>query len=344
MLASDEARAGAWSGDPPRHHLAVDAVSAAEVSAAPTEPSPLVVIVGPTAVGKTELALRIAGEHGGEIVSCDSLQVFRGLDIGSAKATSKQRAAVPHHMLDVVDPDVAYSAAEYAKDARAALRGVRDRGRLAVVVGGTGLYLRALLEGLFAGPSRDEALRRRLEGVANRHGNERLHRYLRHVDVVAAERIATNDRLRIVRALEVYFKTGRRLSDEQARGAAPLEGFHVGVFGIDPGRQALQAAIERRTRAMFEAGLIEEALRLKAAGYNPGLRPLRGIGYRQAFAVIENRLTAEQAEHDIVAETMRYAKRQRTWFRQQLDARWCADVEAARVAVEEWLAREGAVP
>lgn len=303
--------------------------------------APLVVIVGPTAAGKSALALEVAREHGGEIVSCDSLQVYRRLDVGSAKPTAADRALVPHHMLDVVDPGDSYSAADYAAGARQALAEIRGRGRLPIVVGGTGLYLRALLEGLFSGPSRDEDVRRRLEALADRHGNRRLHRRLRHYDAPAAARIDPNDRLRIVRALEVRLKTGRPMSAEQAQGAAGLRGFRSAVFVLDPGREAVAAAIERRTRAMSTAGLLDEVRRLKAAGLEASLRPLRAIGYRQAFAVLAGEMTEAEAERAIVAHTARYAKRQRTWFRHQVKGRWFASAVEVRAAIDAFLAENG---
>ncbi|PYQ17458.1 MAG: tRNA (adenosine(37)-N6)-dimethylallyltransferase MiaA, partial [Acidobacteria bacterium] len=218
----------------------------------------LIAIVGPTGSGKSALALRLAGERGGEIVSCDSLQVYRGLDIGSAKATPEERAVVPHHLLDVVEPHEAFSAAEYARQARAALAAIVARGRLPIVAGGTGLYLRALLQGLFEGPSRDEPLRRRLEAMAGRYGEPRLHRLLARVDPEAASRLPARDRVRVVRALEVFWNTGRPLSAHHRQGAEPLRGFSPRLLGIAPDRAALRRAIERRTREMFERGLLEE--------------------------------------------------------------------------------------
>jgi tRNA dimethylallyltransferase len=303
--------------------------------------APLIAIVGPTASGKSALALRLAHERSGEIVSCDSLQVYRGLDIGSAKPTATERAAVPHHLLDVADPDAPFSAAEYARIARAALRGIASRGRLAIVAGGTGLYLRALLQGLFEGPSRDNGVRRRLESLADRFGDVRLHRLLSRVDPEAAARIRPRDRLRVVRALEVYRATGRPMSDQQRAGGAPLQGFRPFVIGLDPGRAALRKAVEARTRAMVAQGLIDEVRGLLGRGFGPELRPLRSIGYRQAVAVVRGEMTLQQAESAIVTETMRFAKRQRTWFRhQQPDVSWFEDTEGARAAVLRWLEEE----
>lgn len=299
---------------------------------------PLIAIVGPTAAGKSALALRLALERHGEIVSCDSLQVYRGLDIGSAKATAGERSRVPHHLLDVVDPGQDFSAAAYARLAREALTGMSTRGRLAIVAGGTGLYLRALLEGLFEGPSRDDALRARLEAMASRWGNARLHRVLARVDPQAAARIAPADRVRIVRALEVFRATGRPLTAHHREAAAPLEGFRVHVIGLAPARDALRAAVERRTDEMLSRGLLEEVRGLLAAGCPPEARPLRAIGYRQALDVLAGRATVDEARRDIVASTMQYAKRQLTWFRHQTQAAWFAsadDAFAACLAAQE---------
>ncbi|HSD66482.1 MAG TPA: tRNA (adenosine(37)-N6)-dimethylallyltransferase MiaA [Vicinamibacteria bacterium] len=294
--------------------------------------------MGPTASGKSALALRLARARGGEIVSCDSLQVYRGLDIGSAKPTPEERAEVRHHLVDVADPGEAFSAAEYARLARVALAEIAARGRLAIVAGGTGLYLRALLLGLFEGPSRDDALRRRLEGLADRFGEARLHRLLARVDPVAAARIRPRDRVRVVRALEVYRATGLPISDQQRAGAPALRGFRTLVVGLDPDRAALREAVEVRTRAMLARGLVEEVRGLLGHGYGSDLRPLRAIGYRQAVAVVLGEMTAGEAEASIVAETMRFAKRQRTWFRhQQPGVAWFSGPDEAFGAVLRWL-------
>jgi tRNA dimethylallyltransferase len=300
--------------------------------------APLIVVTGPTASGKSALALRLARERDGEIVSCDSQQVYRGLDIGTAKPTTAERRAVPHHLLDVASPAESYSAAAFARAARAALEAIRDRGRLAILAGGSGLYLRATLHGLFEGPSRDELLRARLSALGARHGDARLHRVLARVDPEAAGRIAVRDRVRVVRALEVYFRTGRPISSEQRRTPEPLRGFHVLAIGLDPGPEALRRAVIERTRQMLVDGLVAEVRALLASGVPPSARPLQSIGYRQSLAVIAGRLTEVAAEQAIVAETMRLAKRQRTWFRhQEPGIRWFADTESAYAAIGEWL-------
>ena len=297
----------------------------------------LVAIVGPTASGKSALALRLARERSGEIVSCDSLQVYRGLDVGSAKATRAERAEVEHHLLDVAEPGEVFSAADYARLARAALDAVRARGRLPIVAGGTGLYLRALLVGLFEGPPRDEALRRRLEALGERFGDERLHRLLGRVDPVAARRIGPRDRVRVVRALEVYRATGRPISQEQGRGSEPLRGYRTLLVGLDPGRDALRLAVLARTRRMLEAGLIDEVRGLVSRGLDPLARPLQAIGYRQALSVLRGEMTVEEAESAIVTATMRFAKRQMTWFRHQADVQWFARADEAHEVVLAWL-------
>jgi tRNA dimethylallyltransferase len=302
--------------------------------------SRLIAVVGPTASGKSALALSLAERHQGEVVSCDSLQVYRGLDIGSAKATPAERARVPHHLLDVVDPDESFSAADYARLARQALAILATREKLAIVVGGTGLYLSALLGGLFEGPGRDEGLRQRLEGMASRFGDKRLHRVLARVDPLAAARIAPRDRVRVVRALEVFRATGRSISAHHAERAAGLPGYQVMILGLSLDRAMLKRRVEARTEAMMAAGLLDEAEGLLTKGYSRDLRPLRAIGYRQAVAMVLGEMGLEEGHRDIVASTMRYAKRQMTWFRHQAETRWCAASHLAEEAADAWLAEE----
>lgn len=299
--------------------------------------APLIAIVGPTASGKSALAMRLAGELQAEIVSCDSLQVYRGLDIGSAKAAPEERARVPHHLVDVVSPQEAFSAAEYARLGREALAGIASRGRLAIVAGGSGLYLRALLVGLFAGPSRDARLRERLERLAGRFGSARLHRVLSRVDPAAAERTSPRDQVRIVRALEVFWVTGRPISSLRGEGARPLEGFRSLVLGLAPDRERLRAAVTARTRRMLESGLLSETAAVLEAAGGVVPRPLEAIGYRQAVAVLRGELALPEAEQAIVTATMRFAKRQMTWFRHQAQAVWYSSPEEARGAALKWL-------
>ena len=279
--------------------------------------------------------MRIARARPAEIVSCDSLQVYRGLDVGSAKPSAEDRAAVRHHLIDVVDPDQAFSAADYGRMGRVAIADIQARGRTPIVAGGTGLYLRALLHGLFEGPGRDEPLRRRLSQMADRHGDARLHRILARVDPESAARIEAPDRVRVVRALEVYRATGRPIGEHHRAGAVPIEGLETRVLVLDPGRERLRAAVEERIDAMLAGGLVEETRRLLER--YAGARPLDAIGYRQAAAVVRGERPVDQARRDIVVETMRYAKRQRTWFRHQEAATWFADPDQAFQAAVRWL-------
>ena len=271
--------------------------------------------------------MRLAAARPAEIVSCDSLQVYRGFDVVSAKPSLADRAAVPHHLIDVVDPDGAFSAADYARLARQAIAEIVARGRLPIVAGGTGLYLRALLHGLFEGPARDEPLRRRLEAIGDRRGDSVLHRMLARADPESAARIEPRDRVRVIRALEVLRATGRPIGEHHRAPAGPLAGFEWRVLVLDPPREALRAAVEARTEAMIRAGLVEETRGLLAR-YGD-VRPLAAIGYRQAAAVVRGETDVASAQRDIVVDTMRYAKRQRTWFRHQETATWFAHADQA---------------
>jgi tRNA dimethylallyltransferase len=301
---------------------------------APAAPR-LIAIVGPTASGKTALALELAAEFPAEIVSCDSVQVYRGFDVGSAKPTPAERARVPHHLLDLAPPDGDFSAAEYARLARRATFEITGRGRLPLVVGGTGLYFRALFRGLFEGPPRDEALRARLTRLAERRGRARLHRLLRRRDPAAADRIAPRDLVRIVRALEVHFATGRPISEHHKAPARPLEGYRALFVGLDPGRERLREAVQARTRRMLASGLLDET-RALVERHGPGLRPLRSVGYRQAVDVLAGRLSPALIEPEIVKQTLRFAKRQRTWFRKEPGIRWFDDERDALRAARDW--------
>ena len=301
--------------------------------------SPLIAVVGPTAAGKSALALRLAREHGGEIVSCDSLQVYRGLDIGSAKATPEERASVPHHLIDVVEPDAVFSAADYARLAREATAAIRARGRLPVVAGGTGLYLRALLYGLFEGPSRNEALRARLERIAVRFGDARLHRLLRRVDPRAAERThpqRPRPHRAGARGLRAHGPADQRAARRARAGRSRArsscsDSLRTAAGSGRPSRRA--------PARCWSGGSLEEVRALMARFGEPLPRPLAAIGYRQAVSVLRGELTLEAAEQSIVTETLRFAKRQMTWFRHQTprDVRWFEDPEAAYGFAAGWL-------
>ena len=284
-------------------------------------PAPLVVIAGPTGAGKSELALALALRFHGEIVNCDSLQLYRHLDIGTAKVLPAQRRGVPHHLLDLVNPDEVFTAGEYAHRARPLLREIVARGRLPLVVGGTGFYLHALFEGLFPGPARDATLRARLlNREARRPGS--LHRLLRRFDPQAAGLIHARDVQKLTRALEVILLTRRRLTDWFAAGRDPLRGFRTLKLGLDPPRDALYARLDRRCEHMFASGLLDEVRRILEMGFPPTSKALAAHGYRQALQVLRGELDLHQALYYAQRNTRRYAKRQWTWFRREPDMLW----------------------
>ncbi len=285
---------------------------------------PLVVLLlGPTGSGKTALSLSLAERFDGEIVSCDSVAVYRGMDLGTAKPSPEERARVPHHLIDVVDPDEAFTAGEYSKRARAALREIAARGRVPIVTGGTGLYLRALTEGLFAGPVRQEDLRARLRRSVEKHGVAWLHRVLARVDAASAERIHANDAPKLIRAIEVCFAGRRPLSQVLATPSTakdPLTGFRLLRIGLNPPRQASYERLNRRCAEMFAAGLLQETRALLAC-YGP-LKALDSLGYRQALSVLIKGISEKVAIAEAQQGHRNYAKRQMTWFRREPGVRW----------------------
>jgi tRNA dimethylallyltransferase len=282
-------------------------------------PLPLtVLLLGPTGSGKTALSLALAERFGGEIVSCDSVAVYRGMDVGTAKPTRADRARVPHHLIDVAEPDEPFTAGEYSRRARTALRGIAVRERLPIVTGGTGLYLRALTEGLFSGPARREDLRARLRRSAERHGNGWLHRLLRRLDAATAERIHANDTAKLIRAIEVCLATRRPMSEVMGRD--PLTGFRLVRIGLNPPRSALYERLNRRCAAMFAAGLVEET-RALLERYGQ-VKALDSLGYRQARCVLDGSLSVEEGINAAQQGHRNYAKRQMTWFRREPEVRW----------------------
>jgi tRNA dimethylallyltransferase len=283
----------------------------------------LVVLVGPTASGKTALALRIAEEFGGEIVSCDAVAVYRGMDIGSAKSTAEERARVRHHAIDILDADEPSTAGDYARAARAALAEIRSRGRLPIVTGGTGLYLRALLEGLAPAPLRDEELRERLKKRAAERGPEYLHRLLQRVDTKAAALIHPNDTPKVVRSLEVTLAARVPQSEQWRAGRDALEGYRVLKVGLNPPRAALYARINDRAAGMFDGGLVEETRALRER-FGDNCRALNSLGYAQSLAVIRSEMTMPEAIVSAQQGHRNYAKRQLTWFRRDKAIRWIA--------------------
>ncbi len=284
---------------------------------------PVLAIVGPTASGKSELALFLAECFSGEIVNYDSVQIFRYFDIGTAKPTSEERARVPHHMIDIREPTAIFTAGDYQREARRVLHDICARGKMPVLVGGTGLYLRALTEGLFHGPERSIYWRNRLEMLAERKGREYLHRILSKVDPVAASRIDVRDKPKVIRALEVRLETGKALSKHlDERPWYPLTGFDIRFIGLSPPREELYRRINDRVRQMFTAGLVQEVRELLRKGIPSSAKPFEAIGYRHVIAHIDSCITNEETIRIIQRDTRRYAKRQMTWFRKQPDVTW----------------------
>lgn len=279
------------------------------------------VILGPTASGKTALSLSLAAEFRGEIVNCDSVAIYREFSIGTAKPTPEERARARHHLFDAVEPTAFTTAGEYARRARAVLLEIVERGALPIVVGGTGLYLRALLEGLFPAPERSEELRARLRSMAGRKSPAYLHRILERLDPSAASSIHPNDVPKAIRAIEVCLHSRRPMTEQWALGRDPLRGFRILRLGLDPARPQLYQRIDRRVRDMFDRGLIEETRELRSK-YGESGRPLSAIGYKQVVQLLEGELDRDQAISRVQQAHRNYAKRQMTWFRREPDVDW----------------------
>lgn len=280
--------------------------------------SPLVVVAGPTASGKSALALELALRFRGEIVNCDSVQLYRGLDIGTAKTPLAERRGISHHLLDVFDPSELATAGDYSTRARAILHEISSRDALPIVSGGTGFYLRALLDGLAEGPARSDPLRERL--VAMELGRTgRLHRLLRRLDTEAARRIHARDLNKVIRALEICILSRRPASLLFGDGKTKLEGFRSLKIVLEPERTALHERIAERTRRIFASGLLDELRALLASGVAIDAKPFESIGYREGLEVVRGRMSLEQAIEATIIRTRQYAKRQITWFRRELD-------------------------
>lgn len=300
---------------------------------------PLPVVLGPTGSGKSDLALAIAHALGGEIVNFDSVQVYRGFDVGSAKLAPGERGGVPHHLIDIVEPSALFTAGDFARAAEVAVREISSRGRVPILVGGTGFYLRGLLQGLSPGPVRDDALRRRLlEREQKRPGA--LHRILARLDPESGRRIHPNDRNKTLRALEVRLIEGAPLASIFERGQAGLRDFGPVKIGLNPPRDLLYARLNERARRMFHPqaphrSLVDEVRRLLAAGVPPEAKPFESLGYKQVLRMLAGRISQEQALELTRQETRRYAKRQVTWFRKEPGVHWIAGFgDSPRVQAE----------
>jgi tRNA dimethylallyltransferase len=281
----------------------------------------LVAIVGPTGSGKTALSLALAESCGGEIVNCDSVALYRGFELGTAKPLPEERARVPHHLLDIVEPTAAFTAGDYSHAARQVVAEIATRGRLPIVVGGTGLYLRALLEGLFAGPKRSEEIRERLRKIASRKGSPYLHRILLRLDSAAAGKIHPNDEPKLIRAIEVCLASRQKMTELWQHGREPLLGFRILRIGLDPERAVLYERINQRARRMFDFGLVEETARLLER-YGVSALPLQSPGYKQAGALLRGEVDRKSAIAAAQQAHRNYAKRQMTWFRREAEVHW----------------------
>ncbi|MBW2243441.1 MAG: tRNA (adenosine(37)-N6)-dimethylallyltransferase MiaA [Deltaproteobacteria bacterium] len=308
---------------------------------APPSKADVVVVAGPTAAGKTALAIELAERFGGEIVNADSQQVYRFMDVGTAKPSAEERARVPHHVIDVVTPDIQYHAARFEADARSAASRIRARGKRIFLVGGTGLYVRAFLDGLSAAVPRNPALREELEAFDQEHraagDANALHERLAKVDPASAKRLHPNDRIRLIRAIEVFESTGRPASEQSRQEGEPRErALHL---AIDPGREELIARIDRRCEAMLEGGLLQEARELRERGYGPELPSMRAIGYRHMQPVIEGREILANVLQAMKHDTRQFARRQRTWLRGVAGVRCFHPDSRSEItqSVAEWL-------
>ena len=308
---------------------------------------PGIVIVGPTASGKSRLALALAPRFNGEIVSCDALQVYRHMDIGTAKVSKSDQAMVPHHMLDVQDPDRDFSAGDYQRMAREAIQGIHERGNITIVAGGTGFYLRALIEGLFEGPSRSEEMRWRMRHILRRKGSAFLHRRLQKVDPASAARITEADGERVIRAYEVYLLTGKTMDWWQKQPRDTFHGYCWLKIGIDVSREKLYARINRRVEEMFEGGFLDE-VRSLLVRFPRNAHAFKAIGYSQALDHLDGHLTLQEAIADTQLQSRHYAKRQLTWFRADKSITWLDGQQDSAVLqtkasamIEEFLGKMG---
>lgn len=299
---------------------------------------PLLVITGPTASGKTGLAMELARRFGFEIVGADSMQVYKGMDIGTDTPSAAELDGVVHHLINIVSPDEAYDAARFAKDADTVIADISNRGKKALVVGGTGLYLRVLLQGLQQGPPPNAELRNELTLRAENEGWASLHNQLRKVDPEAFYRLHPNDGIRIVRALEVYLQTGKPLTQWQKEHAFGQLRYPHKMIGIVRPKEELNARINQRVDEMFAQGFVDEVKSLLAAGFSPNLKPLSALGYKPINQYLNGEQTLEEAVMNTKTTTRRFAKRQRTWFKKETDVTWVEpDIEAVIEAATDWL-------
>ena len=303
-------------------------------------PKPIYAIAGPTASGKTALAVELSLRAEGEIVNFDSVQIYKGIEIATAKPTEEEKRGVPHHLIDYVDPRVNYTAADWASDAVGTINEIESRSKTPILVGGTGFYLRTLREPLFESPKTSDKLRERLRAIKERRGPEHLHQMLRRVDAESALRLQPRDFPRVMRALEVYFQTGERLSVQQPNRAEPPEfASRIRLFVLSPPRDELYEKINRRTEQHFNAGLIDEVKRLLADGVPETSNALGAHGYRRVCEYLRDERTLESAIEKTKQDVRNYAKRQLTWFRREPDAIWLGGFGDEREAIDALISR-----
>lgn len=282
----------------------------------------LVVIVGPTAVGKTKISVQLAEKFGGEIVSADSRQVYRFMDIGTAKPSPDDMRRIPHHMIDVVNPDEEYTAADYRRDAHAAIKSIFLKGKIPIMVGGSGLYIRAVIDGIFPGPGSDRKIREKLEKEVEMSGLPSLYDRLCKVDPVASSRIHPNDKRRIIRALEIYEVTGKPISSLQEEGKKKEAGYSTVMIGLNRPRKELYRRIEERVEEIFQQGFVEEVKTLLDKGYEESLISMEALGYREVIKFLKSEISLELAKKKVKQNTCHYARRQLIWFRKDKRITW----------------------
>ncbi len=292
----------------------------------------ILAILGPTASGKTKVSLEIADKINGEIISADSRQIYKYMDIGTAKPGQDERKRIPHHLIDIVDPDEYFSAADYSARARRAIKEILSRGKEPLIVGGSGLYLRALFKGFFKGPGRDENLRRELKKKAEKLGTELLYLELKEKDPEAAEKIGPYNLVRLIRALEVYELSGQKISELQKKGEYPSKEFEFIKIGLELEREKLYRRIDQRVESMICSGLVDEVKSLKIRGYDTSLIPMRTFGYKEIFQYLKGEVSLDEAKQKIKLNTRHFAKRQLTWFKKEEGIIW---IEAEKTVLEK---------
>ena len=284
---------------------------------------PLIVITGPTASGKTAMSIEMAQKLGGEIINADSMQVYKYMDVGTAKPDMEERAGIPHHLIDVIEPTDSFSAAQYTQMAHRCIAEVHGKGKIPILVGGTGLYIDSVVYNInYGDSSADEALRRRLNGMADDMGNEHLHKMLAEIDPQSAEKIHPSDRKRIVRALEVYYHTGETMTEQKRKSRSEGIPYSAELYAIDTDRALLYERINKRVDIMLESGLIDEVKRLTDMGVNREMTSMQGIGYKELIRYLDGEISIDTAIGMIKQGSRRYAKRQLTWFRRNHDIIW----------------------